>query len=65
MRAGKDDTFFCAWQALKEENSKLSSQLKTTKERTAGEGQEAPSQVAVVMETKQMSVSAAPPSKNL
>ncbi len=41
---------------LKEENASLSSQLKTTKERTAGEGEEAPAEVAVVVEAKQMTV---------
>lgn len=35
------------WQNLKEENITLASELKTVKERTAGEGQEAPSKQPV------------------
>ena len=48
-------------QILKEENDVLSTELKTTKERTAGEGEECPTEVAVCVETKQATLGAAIP----
>ena len=49
-------------QMLKEENNALSTELKTTKERTAGEGEESPVDAAVtVMETKTATLGSAAP----
>ena len=54
------------FQVLKEENVSLSSELKTTKERTAGEGEESPIEAAVcVVETKQTTPGSAAPAANL
>ena len=54
------------FQVLKEENVSLSSELKTTKERTAGEGEESPIEAAAcVVETKQATVGSAAPAANL